>query len=106
MAAPSVATIVGEATRNATEPTYRAARAQARCAGAATSWLTQSKQSVAAPEPRAGDRASQGVKALPEREILEDESVMPAAGQHQRPDEAGVMPARADSVVLRVQNQL
>ena len=45
------------------------------------------KQPIARPELRTGDRASQRVELLAEREVLEDQFVMSATGQHQRPDE-------------------
>ncbi|MPY88779.1 MAG: hypothetical protein GEU99_12725 [Luteitalea sp.] len=45
------------------------------------------QQPISPPELRTGDRASQYVELLAEREVLEDEFVMSAAGQRQRADE-------------------
>ena len=45
------------------------------------------KQAISPPELRPADRAFQRVKLLAEREVLEDQFVMSAAGQRQREDE-------------------
>ena len=45
------------------------------------------KQPIAPPELRTADRASQRVELLAEREVLEDQFVMSAAGQRQRAEE-------------------
>ncbi len=45
------------------------------------------KQPASPPQRRTGARASQRVELLAEREVLEDQFVMSAAGQRQRADE-------------------
>jgi len=45
------------------------------------------KQAISPPELRTAARTFQSVELLAEREVLEDQFMMSAAGQHQRADE-------------------
>jgi len=49
------------------------------------------KQPISPPEPRTGARASQRVELLAERESLDDQFVMFAAGQRQRANEKKII---------------
>jgi hypothetical protein len=49
------------------------------------------KQPISPPEPRTGARASQRVELLAERESLDDQFVMFAAGLRQRADEKKII---------------
>jgi hypothetical protein len=82
--APSTASIADEATRDAIAPRYRAERARAPRANAATCGPTRSKQPISAPQLRTGACASERAELLAQGEVLEHQFVMSAAGHRQR----------------------